>query len=125
MVRGEAAEEHEANWATEGLFVIADAIKAKRGDSYSLVGNSGGDDFVCPTFSMRAYCWCEGDRHPGKTLDGGYSCPPNFEFPASGFVLRWYKYAGRGQNANRPKPPGMLWEVTVAQCIMAVSTWKP
>lgn len=117
MVRGDTVFEHEAHWATEGLFVIADAIAAKRGDQSPLVNNSGGDEFVCPTFAMRPYCWCEGDVHP----DG---CPPQFEY-ANGFKIRWYKYAGRGQTANMAKPPGMAWELAVADCIQAVAKWTP
>jgi hypothetical protein len=118
MARGDEVMQYEANWATEGLYVIADAIAAKRGDANALVQNSGGDEFVCGTFQMRPYCWCEGDVHPE-------GCPPQFVYGAAGFVLRWYKYAGRGQTANLPKPPGMLWELAVADCIQAVDKWVP
>lgn len=118
LARGDTVLEHEAWWATEGLFVIADAIAAKRGDASTLVQNSGGDEFVCPTFSMRTYCWCEGEEHK----DG---CPPQFEYRPANFVIRWYKYAGRSQTANMPKPPGMLWELAVADCIQAVAKWEP
>ena len=113
------AQEHEANWATEGLFVIADAIKAKRGDTHSLVSNYGGEDFVCPTFTMRAYC--ESVAPFGESIEE----PANFEFHPAGFAISWYKYAGRSQKANRPKPPGLMWELAVADCIKAVSNWSP
>lgn len=111
--------EHEAYWATEGLFVIADAIKAKRGDSHPLVLSGDAEDFVCSTFAMRAYR--ESIAQMGEVVED----PPNFEFPGAGFELSWYKYAGRSPKANRPKPPGMMWELAVAECIKAVAAWVP
>jgi hypothetical protein len=54
-------------------------------------GNTG-EHFENEVFSMRAYCWCDGDRHP----DG---CPPNFK--CGDFEVRWYKYLGRGSSMNR------------------------
>ena len=112
------ADTYEANWALEGLFVIADAIKAKREDDYSLVLKNSGEDFVCPTFEMRAFCWCDGSVHP----DG---CPVNFLFGSAGFWIAWREYAGREMVANLPKPPGMRWELAVATCIRAVDAWAP
>lgn len=114
-----AEPEIDAYWATEGLFVIADAIMAKRGDTHSLVSSEGADDFISPVFTMRSYS--ESDAPMGVDVED----PPNFEFPAAGFVISWYKYAGRSQKANRPKPPGMMWELAVADCIRAVAAFEP
>jgi len=110
-------DQHEAFWATEGLFVIADAIVAQRGDEMSLVNKDARGEFACPTFTMRAYCGCEGAQHP-------VGCPPNFEFPAAGFELWWERLVGVHQIANREKPPGMRWELAVADCIRAVGEWR-
>ena len=110
----DASEQHEAFWATEGLFVIADAIMAQRGDPTSLLNDDGEAEFVSTTFTMRPYCGCLGSTHPT-------GCPPNFEFPAASFELHWERIAGIHQVANRPKPPGMLWELAVAECIRAVA----
>ena len=112
------ADDHEAIWATEGLFVIADAIKARREDQDLLVLERGMEEFVCPTFEMRSYCSCEGSTHP----DG---CPANFVFHPAGFWVTWHNYVGRNQVSNRPKPPGLLWELAVADCIKAVAAWTP
>ena len=107
-------DEHEAIWATEGLFVIADAIKAKRGDDDLIVNDKGMPEFVCPIFTMRSYS------------EAGYDAEePNFVFHPAGFQIVWYKYVGRGQVGNRPKPPGMMWESAVADCIKAVAAWVP
>ena len=62
------------------------------------MGNDGGEDFICPIFTMRAYC--ESDAPMGVDVED----PPNFEFHPAGFVISWYKYAGRSQKANRKRP---------------------
>jgi hypothetical protein len=66
--------------------------RAMRGEG-AMDSNVGGA-YRGPVFALRAYCWCEGDRHP----DG---CPPNFEFYPRGFKASWYKHLGRGANVNR------------------------
>jgi len=53
-----------------------------------------GGAYAGPVFALRAYCWCDGDRHP----DG---CPPNFEFFPRGFSASWYKHLPRGATVNR------------------------
>lgn len=109
--------EYPAYWATEGLFVIADAIKAKRGDENSLVMNEGGSDFVCSTFIMRSH------REPPDDVTA--VIPANFSFHPASFEIRWERLAGIHQVANRPKPPGMMWELAVAECIKAVADFSP
>lgn len=107
--------EHDAYWAGEGLFVIADAIQAKRGDDGLLVNDTHLPDFVCLEFELRAHCGCEGLMHPN-------GCPPNFVYHAQSgvFTIRWENFLGKRMVASAPKPEGMRWELAVAHCIRAV-----
>lgn len=47
-------------------------------------------------FSMRAYCWCDGER-PGHEE----GCPPNFHHFETDFQAYWYKHSNRGQTCNQ------------------------
>ena len=97
----------------DGLRVIALAVQAKRGDLTPLSSNGGGDDFECPTFTMRSYCWCDCER-PGHE-DG---CPPNFEH-RSGVEISWYKYCGRGMTINAVIDERQ-WIEIVKDCLSAI-----
>ena len=97
----------------DGLMLIAHAIKEKRGDTGLLTSNYGEPEFECPVFSMRTYCWCDGDR-PGHE-DG---CPPNFQHK-SGLVIEWYKYLGRGTQMNRSLTV-KEWCAIMRECLEAV-----
>lgn len=108
-------EGYPAFWAMEGLFVIADAIKAVRKDDYLLVNEVVGDEFVCPAFELRSHCACDRTIHPVE-------CPPNFVYHGkTDFIIRWGRFAGQETISNKPKPEGMLWELAVAYCIRAVA----
>ena len=76
-----------------------------------------GGDFECETFALRAYCWCDGEEHPG-------GCPPNFEHFASGFTARWYKHLGRGASQNRSLTQSE-WEPIRAECLNEILAAPP
>jgi hypothetical protein len=52
--------------------------------------DSSGAEFENDIFSMKAFCWCDGDI---KGHEEG--CPPNFLHKKTGFCVEWYKYLGR------------------------------
>jgi hypothetical protein len=58
-------------------------------------GNSAGS-FRCPTFTVCAYSW-----------NDGIAQPYNFKHPASGLLVSWYKYMGRGMSANMDVSPDL------------------
>jgi len=99
----------------EGLCLLASLIKEVRGETYgSLISNSGADPWEGEAFSLRAYCWCEGDAEGHE--DG---CPPNFEHHASGLIVCWYKHVGRGSSQNRALSV-RDWVGIVGSCIREV-----
>lgn len=69
-----------------------------------------GGEFIAPAFTVRAYCWCDGDRHP----DG---CPPNFEW--RDVKICWYKYLGRGTSSNVVLTPDLTAEMLM-DCLASV-----
>lgn len=117
-----AIYDHDAPWATTGLRVIAEAVAASHGNFpdddgsvETLTGNTGMQPYENATFTMRAYCWCDGEQ-PGHA-DG---CPPNFEHKPSGLQVSWYKHAGRGVTANQPRPEH--WTAIIAECLDSVGS---
>jgi hypothetical protein len=56
-------------------------------------GNHG-SSFRCPTFTVCAYSW-----------NDDLAQPYNFKHPASGLLVSWYKYMGRGMSANMAVTP--------------------
>jgi len=100
--------------AVAALRAIGDEIARVVGNitqepTYPLTDNYGGEPFVTDVFTMRPYCWCDGDTHP----DG---CPPNFEW---GEVrICWYKHARRGPSCNVDLTPDMIAEMLI-QCLAA------
>ena len=109
-------QEYDALWMDTGLFIIADAIQAERGDSYTLAGNSGGDEYSNDVFTMRSYCWCWCDGDGPHSPDG---CPPNFEHRPTGLRVSWYKHAGRGTSANQDLTRAE-WVRVVAGCLNSI-----
>ena len=111
-------EEYEADWATEGLTMIAEVITEYRGkipDGWGeLTSNSGAEEFINDVFEMRSYCWCFGD---GEHKDG---CPPNFVYKKNGLVITWYKHAGRGIRANMEYPGARNWFKAINNCIESI-----
>lgn len=115
-------QEHEADWATDGLVMLSEIIAEARGEIRSkygydglLASNSGTDEFDNDTFTMRPYCWCDGDR-PSHEM----GCPPNFEHKPSGLRISWYKHAGRGVTANQSAPTAICWWRILNECVESV-----
>jgi hypothetical protein len=111
-------EEFEADWATDGLHLIAQVIAEKRGHDpiggwTTLTSNSGEDEYDNGTFFMSSYCWCDGERH----LDG---CPPNFIYKLNGLQISWYKHAGRGIRSNMEFPGMQNWSKALIKCIESI-----
>jgi hypothetical protein len=76
-----------------------------------------GTEFENDVFSIRAYCWCDGERHPE-------GCPPNFEYregPSKSVIFSacWYKYLGRGGSQSRELTPPQ-WAYIVRRCLESV-----
>ena len=97
-----------------GLVCIAGAINNQRGSAHGeglLTDNYGQPEFVNEVFSMRTYCWCDGDRHK----DG---CPPNFEH-RSGLKISWYKHAYRGRTINKSIDE-KTWCKIVQECLDSI-----
>ena len=112
----------ETQWhVQEGLSLLAALVQEARGDdSYgSLVSNSGADPWEGEVFSLRAYCWCDGDK--GGHDDG---CPPNFEHHPSGLIVCWYKHVGRGSSQNRAVSV-REWVNILGSCIREVNAVHP
>ncbi len=65
-----------------------------------------------PNFTIAAYCWCDGERHPDD-------CPPNFEYPSRDISVEWYKYLGRETMTNRKIAP-KEWAEVQSQCLKEV-----
>ena len=121
-------EKYEADWATDGLRMIAEVISESRGLDANgwneLTSNSGGDEFVNDVFEMRSYCWCEAGfdaEWEGKTdHPHAKGCPPNFVYKANGLAITWYKHAGRGIRANMEYPGAKNWFKAISKCIESI-----
>lgn len=111
-------QKHEAYWASNGLTDIAEVIQEYRGDDGLLVSNYGEAPFDCDIFSMRTYCWCDGDREGHE--DG---CPPNFIHKPSGLIINWYKHAMRGITSNK-KLSKIEWLRIVQECLEVLEDTK-
>lgn len=113
-------EEYDADWATDGLHLIAQVIAEKRGHDpvggwTTLTSNSGEDEYENETFYMSSYCWCEGEKEGHEE-----GCPPNFIYKPNGFQISWYKHAGRGIRANKEYPGAKNWAQAVMKCIESI-----
>jgi hypothetical protein len=64
------------------------------------------------TFSMHPFCWCEEEKCPWCGPDNA----PNFHYKPLDFKLWWYKYIGRGMEANREVSPSECAEM-LARCL--------
>lgn len=113
---------HEADWATDGLRAIAQAIAEHRGyvtnqHGYGpkLTSNEGDDEFRNEIFDMRTYCWCDGSTEGHED-----ACPPNFLHKPSGLSITWYKHAGRGITANVEWLTTKQWYSIVNECIESI-----
>lgn len=111
---------YDADWATDGLTMIAQVIAEFRGDDplggWTIhTSNSGAVEYINDTFEMRSYCWCDG-RIPMH--ENG--CPPNFLYKKNGLIINWYKHAGRGITSNMEYPGAKNWAKAVMTCIDSI-----
>lgn len=109
------------DYVTDGLERL-DAAYARHREAnvnpHARTSNYGGT-IKTETFTLIAYCWCDGERSGHE--DG---CPPNFSHPASGFNATWYKHARRGQSCNRPITEDE-WATIEADCLTAIAALEP
>lgn len=117
---------YDADWATDGLNMIAEVIAELRGEEHGVYGwnslltsNSGNDEFVNDIFEMRSFCWCDSgwQDYEGPHPDG---CPPNFIYKPTGVVITWYKHASRGITANKKYPGARTWFEIIKHCIGSI-----
>jgi len=69
-----------------------------------------GADYKTDKFKMRAYCWCDGERHKK-------GCPANFEW--RDVKINWYKRLGRGTSSNTQLTPE-LTATMLEDCLESV-----
>lgn len=120
------AQNYDADWASDGLNMIAEIIAELRGADHGAYGwnslltsNSGNDEFINDVFEMRSYCWCDSgwEDYEGPHPDG---CPPNFLYKPTGMIVTWYKHANRGVTANKKYPGARTWFEIIKHCIGSV-----
>jgi len=109
-------QEYDADWATDGLYMIGQVIAEYRGKDplsgwSTLASNSGDEDFENDIFFMSSYCWCGG---AAKEHEDG--CPPNFLYKPNGLTITWYKHAGRGIRASMARCIESIGKVTIPDC---------
>ena len=90
---GSAFEYGMQRHVESGLRHLGELVsKGKYGDDPTC---NNGSRFSNDVFSLRSYCWCDGE---GEGHEQG--CPPNFV--CGDFAASWYKHAGRGHSQSRP-----------------------
>lgn len=94
-----------------GIELLADLVT--KGEGYRFVSNYGAEPFDNGTFSLSAYCWCDGAAEGHE--DG---CPPNFKY--GDFEVAWYKHIGRGASQSRELDWSEWWPIFV-QCVRSVA----
>lgn len=102
---------HEADWASSGLRMLGHIIAEHRNDEGFLTSNHGGEMFETEVFTMRPYCWCDGEQEGHEE-----ECPPNFEYKPTGLKIAWYKHAGRGITSNMEEPTATEWFDMLTRC---------
>ena len=124
-------QSYDADWATDGLCLIAEVIAEFRGYSYGeygygnlLTSNSGEPDYINSIFEMRSYCWCDGYLEEDESLPHAKGCPPNFLYKKNGLTITWYKHAGRGITANMEYPGARNWAKAVMTCIESIKEYS-
>ena len=117
--------QYDADWATDGLVMIAQVIAELRGEDpnggwTTLTSNSGGEDFVNDTFEMRSYCWCDSAWDENEDHPHAKGCPPNFLYKPTGMIVTWYKHANRGITSNKKYPGARTWFEIVNNCVRSI-----
>lgn len=120
LISNTPVQSYEANWATDGLHMIAQVIAESRGEDplggwTTLTSNSGSTEYVNDVFEMRSYCWCDGERKGHEK-----ECPPNFVFNKYKVNITWYKHAGRGITCNKEFPGMKKWFEVISECIRSI-----
>lgn len=121
-------QSYEADWATDGLHMIAQVIAEFRGEDplggwTTLTSNSGAAEYINNIFEMRCYCWCDAGWDEDETHPHAKGCPPNFLYKKNGLVINWYKHAGRGITSNMEYPGAKNWAKAVMTCIESVKEY--
>jgi hypothetical protein len=70
-----------------------------------------GENYSNEVFSLRAYCWCDGEAE-----GHGEDCPPCFE--CGDFVADWYKYFGRSFNCSHISL--LEWRDMLTRCLASI-----
>lgn len=121
-------QRYEADWATDGLRMIAEVISEFRGlspDGWSdLTSNSGQPEYVNDVFEMRSYCWCGMEWEEDLNSPHAKGCPPNFVYKKNGLTITWYKHAGRGITANMEYPGARNWFKAITACIESIKEYS-
>jgi hypothetical protein len=120
-------QRYEADWASDGLCMIAEVIAEFRGNRYDqygwsnlLTSNAGQSEYINTVFEMRSYCWCDSGWDEDDTGPHAKGCPPNFVYKKNGLIINWYKHASRGVTSNMEYPGAKNWFKAVAACIESV-----
>ena len=120
-------QSYEADWATDGLHMIAEVIAEFRGQSYGqygygnlLTSNSGEPEYVNDVFEMRTYCWCDAGWDEDENNPHAKGCPPNFVYKKNGLTITWYKHANRGITANMEYPGAKNRFKAITACIESI-----
>lgn len=93
--------------ASGPLVELTEYLSKKLGldGGYGLGGENGyGAEYENDTFMMHPYCWC--DRDDCKWC--GDERAPNFIYKPTGYKAWWYKWIGRGQEAEGKLPKNWL-----------------
>ena len=83
------------NFIEGDLYKLASLLQLRH-EVGDLPTNNSGTFYENEVFSIRAYCWCDGEN-PGHEKE----CPPNFLHKSSNFAVSWYKYLGRDTLQNQ------------------------
>jgi hypothetical protein len=120
-------QSYEADWATDGLYMIAEVVAEFRGQTYGqygygnlLTSNSGEPEYVNDVFEMRTYCWCDAGWDEDENNPHAKGCPPNFVYKKNGLTITWYKHANRGITANMEYPGAKNWFKAITACIESI-----
>lgn len=113
--------QYDADWATDGLHLLAQVITESRGNDpegfrSTLTTNSGEEEFVNEIFEMRSYCWCDAGWDEDSSHPHAKGCPPNFFYKPKNIMITWYKHAGRGITANIKYPGAREWFQILKNC---------
>ena len=118
---------YDADWATDGLTMIAEVIAELRGGEHSrygwsnlLTSNAGAKEYINDVFEMHTFCWCDAGWDEDPTHPHAEGCGPNFLYKPNGMQITWYKHANRGISSNKQYPGARTWFEIVSDCVRSV-----